>query len=99
MAGRYCAPRSQNCPAIFAHDARQLRHAQESKETVAAQFDREIAVQVQSLDAFYAAEEYHQNYYKKNPRDYKRYRSGCGRDARLREIWGENAMTDASLSR
>lgn len=96
--GQFCDRGSQYRPAIFAHDDRQSRLAQQSKETIAAQFDQDIAVQVQSLDAFYAAEEYHQNYYKKNPRDYKRYRSGCGRDARLREIWGANAMTDASLS-
>jgi len=97
--GQFCDRGSQYRPAVFAHDDRQFRLAQQSKDTVAAQFDRDIAVQVQSLDAFYAAEEYHQNYYKKNPRDYKRYRNGCGRDARLQEIWGANAMTDASLSR
>jgi peptide-methionine (S)-S-oxide reductase len=97
--GQFCDRGSQYRPAIFAHDDRQFRRAQQSKETVAAQFDQEIAVQVQLLEAFYAAKEYHQNYYKKNPRDYKGYRSGCGRDARLRDIWGENAMTDAPLSR
>jgi len=97
--GQFCDRGSQYRPAIFARDDRQFRRAQQSKETVAAQFDQEIAVQVQLLDAFYAAKEYHQNYYKKNPRDYKGYRSGCGRDARLRDIWGENAMTDAPLSR
>jgi len=97
--GQFCDRGSQYRPAIFVHDDRQFRRAQQSKETVAAQFDQEIAVQVQLLDAFYAAKEYHQNYYKKNPRDYKGYRSGCGRDARLRDIWGENAMTDAPLSR
>ena len=96
--GQFCDRGSQYRPAIFAHNDRQHQRAQESKETVAAQFDREIAVQVQSLDAFYAAEKYHQNYYEKNPRDYERYRNGCGRDARLQEIWGANAMTDASLS-
>jgi peptide-methionine (S)-S-oxide reductase len=96
--GQFCDRGSQYRPAIFAHDDQQYRRAQESKETVAARFDQDIAVQVQSLDAFYAAETYHQNYYKKNPREYKNYRLGCGRDARLREIWGGNAMTDASLS-
>ncbi|WP_263788634.1 peptide-methionine (S)-S-oxide reductase MsrA [Salinibacter grassmerensis] len=95
--GQFCDRGSQYRPAIFAHDAQQRRSAKQSKETVAAQFSREIAVQVQSLDAFYAAEQYHQNYYKKNPADYKRYRQGCGRDARLREIWGDTAMSDAPL--
>lgn len=95
--GQFCDRGSQYRPAIFAHDAQQQRSAERSKETVAAQFDRDIAVQVQSLDAFYAAEDYHQNYYQKNPGDYKRYRQGCGRDARLREVWGEAAMSDAPL--
>ncbi len=95
--GQFCDRGSQYRPAIFAHDAQQQRSAERSKETVAAQFDRDLAVQVQSLDAFYAAEDYHQNYYKKNPADYKRYRQGCGRDARLREVWGEAAMSDAPL--
>ena len=96
--GQFCDRGSQYRPAIFAHVNRQFRLAQESKDAVADQFDQDIAVNVQSLDAFYAAEEYHQNYYKKNPREYKTYRTGCGRDARLREIWGKNAMTDASLA-
>ena len=96
-SGQFCDRGSQYRPAIFAHDAQQQRSAERSKDTVAAQFDRDIAVQVQSLDAFYAAEQYHQNYYQKNPADYKRYRQGCGRDARLREIWGEAALSDAPL--
>ena len=95
--GQFCDRGSQYRPAIFAHDAQQQRSAERSKVTVAAQFDRDIAVQVQSLDAFYAAEQYHQNYYQKNPADYKRYRQGCGRDARLREVWGEAALSDAPL--
>jgi peptide-methionine (S)-S-oxide reductase len=66
---------------------------------VAARFEQEIAVPIQPLDAFYQAKTYHQNFYKKNPGRYKSYRRGCGRDARLREIWGEAAMTDAPLGR
>ncbi|WP_263789751.1 peptide-methionine (S)-S-oxide reductase MsrA [Salinibacter sp.] len=96
--GQFCDRGSQYRPAIFAHDAQQQRSAERSKDTVAARFDRDIAVQVQSLDAFYAAEDYHQNYYQKNPADYKRYRQGCGRDARLREVWGDAAGSDAPLS-
>ena len=96
--GQFCDRGSQYRPAIFAHDARQRRLAEQSKETVAARFDQSIAVEIQPLDAFYVAEQYHQNYYKKNPGRYKRYRSGCGRDARLREIWGDAAGSDASLA-
>ena len=96
--GQFCDRGSQYRPAIFAHDARQRRLAEQSKATVAARFDPSIAVEIHALDAFYAAEAYHQNYYQKNPADYKRYRRGCGRDARLREIWGTAAGSDASLA-
>ncbi len=95
--GQFCDRGSSYRPVIFAHNAEQRRLAEQSKATVAARFDQEIVVPVQSLDAFYAAEEYHQNFYQKNPGRYNSYRDGCGRDARLKEIWGEAAMTDASL--
>jgi peptide-methionine (S)-S-oxide reductase len=97
-SGQFCDRGSQYRPAIFAHTDRQRRLAEQSKETVAARFDQSLAVTINDLDAFYAAEEYHQNYYQKNPADYKRYRQGCGRDARLREIWGEAAGSDAPLA-
>jgi peptide-methionine (S)-S-oxide reductase len=96
--GQFCDRGSQYRPAIFAHTDRQRRLAEQSKETVAARFDQPLAVEIHALDAFYAAKEYHQNYYQKNPTDYKRYRQGCGRDARLREIWGEAAGSDAPLA-
>ena len=96
--GQFCDRGSQYRPAIFAHTDRQRRLAEQSKETVAARFDQPLAVEIHALDAFYAAKAYHQNYYQKNPADYKRYRQGCGRDARLREIWGEAAGSDAPLA-
>lgn len=96
--GQFCDRGSQYRPAIFAHTDRQRRLAEQSKETVATRFDQPLAVEIQPLDAFYAAKEYHQNYYQKNPTDYKRYRQGCGRDARLRAIWGEAAGSDAPLA-
>lgn len=96
--GQFCDRGSQYRPAIFVHTDRQRRLAEQSKETVAAKFDQPIAVEIEPLDAFYAAETYHQNFYKKNPGHYKRYRRGCGRDARLREIWGDAAGSDAALA-
>ena len=48
-----------------------------------------IYTELSALKAFYAAEEYHQNYYKKNPIRYAYYRNGCGRDARVQQVWGE----------
>lgn len=97
-SGQFCDRGSQYRPAIFAHNPRQKRLAEASKATVAERFDQRIAVEVHVLDAFYAAETYHQDYYKKNPSDYKRYRRGCGRDARLNAIWGDAAGTDAELA-
>ena len=96
--GQFCDRGSQYRPAIFAHTERQRRLAEQSKQTVAARFDQSLAVEIHSLDAFYAAKEYHQNYYQKNPTDYNRYRQGCGRDARLRAIWGDAAGSDAPLA-
>ena len=96
--GQFCDRGSQYRPAIFAHDDRQRRLAEQSKQTVAAQFNQPLAVEIHALDAFYPAESYHQNYYQKNPTDYKQYRQGCRRDARLRAIWGEAAGSDAPLA-
>jgi len=97
--GQFCDRGSQYRPAIFVHDDRQRQQADETKAAVAAQFDQSIAVEIEPLSAFYAAKEYHQNFYQKNPGRYNTYRQGCGRDARLREIWGDAAGTDAQLAR
>ena len=97
--GQFCDRGSQYRPAIFAHNAEQRRLAKKGKSTVAAQFSTPIAVEIHDYKAFYTAEKYHQNYYKKNPGEYKNYRQGCGRDARLKEIWGDAAGGDAPLGR
>jgi len=97
-SGQFCDRGSQYRPAIFVHDARQRRLAEHSLETVSARFDQSIAVRIHDLNAFYAAEQYHQNFYQKNSARYKSYRRGCGRDARLREIWGSAAGSDAPLT-
>jgi len=97
--GQFCDRGSQYRPAIFVHDDRQRQKADETKAAVAAQFDQSIAVEIEPLTAFYAAKEYHQNFYQKNPGRYNMYRQGCGRDARLQEIWGDAAGTDAQLAR
>jgi peptide-methionine (S)-S-oxide reductase len=96
--GQFCDRGSQYRPAIFVHDARQRRLAEASKTAVAARFEESIAVEIHAYDAFYAAKQSHQNYYQKNPGHYKRYRRGCGRDDRLREIWGTAAGSDAPLA-
>jgi len=78
---------------IFALDDEQMRLAQASKRALqqSGRFNRPIATEVIQASRFYAAEDYHQDYYRKNPVRYKFYRYNCGRDQRLRDIWGPPA--------
>ena len=90
-AGQFCDRGSQYRPAIFYHDDEQQRLAEASREAVDARFEEPLAVPVQPLqNSFYPAEDYHQNFYKTNPVRYKTYRTGCRRDARLAEVWGDD---------
>ena len=86
--GQFCDRGNQYRPAIFSHDAEQQRVAEASKARIEALFKRPVAVQIVPAATFYAAEEYHQDYYKKNPIQYRAYRTGCGRDRRLEQLWG-----------
>lgn len=88
---QFCDAGSQYRSAIFYHNERQRRLALASKRRLAesGRFERPIQTQIEPLEAFYPAEDYHQNYYRKNPYRYKFYRIGCGRDERLDELWGE----------
>jgi len=95
--GQFCDRGSSYRPAIFYHDQDQKEQAETTRLAVEDRFERDAAVQIEPLSAFYAAEAYHQNYYQKNPRRYKRYRTGCGRDERLKEIWGKTAKSDVPV--
>jgi len=79
--------------AIFAQDGAQLKAAEASKAALekSKPFKEPIVTEVVMGGPFYPAEEYHQDYYKKNPLRYQYYRSSCGRDARLKQLWGEQA--------
>jgi peptide-methionine (S)-S-oxide reductase len=85
---QFCDHGSQYRTAIFTHDAEQKRLADESKKNLEAKFGKKIATQIVPVSRFWPAEEYHQDYYKKNPVRYKFYRFNCGRDQRLAEVWG-----------
>lgn len=91
--GQFCDHGNQYRSAIFYLDESQRQAAEESKRKLEEQprFRGKIATEIVPASAFYAAEEYHQRYYRKNPLRYSIYRLGCGRDARLKKIWGEAA--------
>jgi peptide-methionine (S)-S-oxide reductase len=87
-SGQFCDKGEQYRAAIFVHDAEQKRLAEASKQAVGVKFHSDIATDVLPAGPFYTAEDYHQDYYKKNPLRYKFYRFNCGRDQRLKEVWG-----------
>ncbi|WP_405235035.1 peptide-methionine (S)-S-oxide reductase MsrA [Lentisalinibacter orientalis] len=90
-AGQFCDRGASYRPEIFWHTAAQREAAAASKSDLQERLDKDIAVAVTEAGAFYPAEDYHQDYYEKNPVRYKFYRWNCGRDQRLEEVWGEEA--------
>ncbi len=90
---QFCDVGSPYRTPIFAHGPQQLAAAQASKAALDKNkpFRQPIVTQIQLATTFYRAEEYHQDYYKKNPVRYQYYRTSCGRDARLKELWGKPA--------
>ena len=87
---QFCDRGSQYRTGIFYRNEEQRRLAEESKTAIedSGILKGPIVTEITGGATFYAAEEYHQNFYKKNPAHYKRYRSGCGRDRTLESIWG-----------
>ena len=89
--GQFCDRGTQYRSAIFYAGEEQRREADASKRALEKEprFQGKIATQIVPATTFYPAEEYHQDFYKKNPVRYREYRQGCGRDARLKQLWGE----------
>jgi peptide-methionine (S)-S-oxide reductase len=87
---QFCDTGSQYRSGIYYLNEKQQAEARRSLQELAKNkpFDGEIATEILPASTFYPAEEYHQDYYQKNPIRYKYYRFACGRDARLEEIWG-----------
>lgn len=90
----------QYSSAIFYHSDQQKAQAEASKQKLAASgiFDKPIVTPIREAEVFYPAEDYHQDYYKKNPSHYQRYRSGSGRDQFIKKVWGEQKMSQKKSS-
>lgn len=90
---QFCDHGSPYRTVIFTHDENQMKIALASRAALekSKPFKEPIVTEIQPAGPFYPAEEYHQDYYKKNPIRYKFYRTSCRRDARLQEIWGNLA--------
>jgi peptide-methionine (S)-S-oxide reductase len=86
---QFCDHGDQYRSAIFYHGEEQRALAEASKAAVEKRFKQPIQTAIVAAGPFYKAEEYHQDYYLKNPVRYKFYRFNCGRDARLEELWGK----------
>lgn len=86
--GQFCDRGSQYRSAIFVADAAQHHAAEASKKAIEARLGKPVATSIEDAATFWPAEEYHQDYYRKNPIRYAYYRTGCGRDRRLEQVWG-----------
>jgi peptide-methionine (S)-S-oxide reductase len=89
--GQFCDRGDSYRTGIFVHGAEQRRLAEQSKQALAdsKRLAQPIVTEIVDAGPFYPAEDYHQDYYRKNPVRYKFYRWNCGRDQRLAEVWGE----------
>ncbi len=89
--GQFCDKGFQYTSAIFYADEEERRIAEASRKRLEEEghLGGKIATRIVAAAPFYDAEEYHQDYYQKNPIRYRYYRRGCGRDRRLAELWGE----------
>jgi peptide-methionine (S)-S-oxide reductase len=90
---QFCDHGAQYRTGIFFHGEEQRREAEASKAAAekSKPFKEPIVTEITAATRFWPAEEYHQDYYNKNPLRYKFYRSSCGREARLQQLWGELA--------
>ena len=86
---QFCDVGDQYRTAIFVRNDAERRLAQESLQKVAAMLKAPVYTEIAPAGPFYKAEDYHQDYYLKNPVRYKYYRWNCGRDQRIEQVWGK----------
>ncbi len=89
--GQFCDRGHSYTTAIYAVGAADLKAAKKSKAEIARELGKPVATDIAAAASFWPAEDYHQNYYRKNPLRYSYYRSGCGRDDRVKSLWGAAA--------
>ncbi|MEM9749404.1 MAG: peptide-methionine (S)-S-oxide reductase MsrA [Pseudomonadota bacterium] len=87
--GQFCDRGASYRTAVFVAGEAQRADADASKTAAETALGESVVTTILDLDAFYPAEEYHQDYYKKKPVQYRYYRLRCGRDARVAEVWGK----------
>jgi peptide-methionine (S)-S-oxide reductase len=86
--GAFCDRGPSYRPVVFVDDAAQRKAAEQGKAEAQARLKQKVVTQILQLGPFYAAEDYHQHYSDKNPAKYGYYRTGCGKDARIKALWG-----------
>jgi peptide-methionine (S)-S-oxide reductase len=91
--GQFCDRGFSYSTAVYAVDEAQLELATAAKADAEAVLGQEVATEIVPAPTFWQAEEYHQDYYRKNPLRYSFYRNACGRDQRVREVWGDQALS------
>jgi peptide-methionine (S)-S-oxide reductase len=89
--GQFCDRGNQYTTAIFTSDPTERKKAEASKAAIEKELGAPVVTIIRPSATFWIAEGYHQDFYKKNPDRYYSYRRGCGRDARLQQLWGEKA--------
>lgn len=91
QGGQFCDRGSTYTTAIFYQNEEQRKIAERSKAAIEKKLGKPVVTTIRPAVAFYPAEDYHQDYYQKNPLRYKYYRYSCGRDQRLEQLWGQKS--------
>mgnify|MGYP002630501636 CR=1 FL=1 len=99
--GQFCDRGHAYTTAIFYGTAEQKRLAEQSKTALerSGQLKKPVVTKIIKAGEFYPAEDYHQDYYQENPIRYKFYRFNCGRDSRLKELWGDKTEAVGALGK
>lgn len=92
--GQFCDKGDSYKAVIFYGNAEQKAEAEASKVLVEKELGKKVVTEIVAASPFYRAEEYHQDYARKNPIRYKYYRYRCGRDQRLNEVWGREKSAE-----